>query len=75
MTARLSHFDLVRMADVLAGTGDWFSAQLMRLIAKSDHEDLERLRLAFPDHVEAWEAWRIGGRVWDSYVAERVGGR
>lgn len=68
MTAQLSTFDLRRMGDILAGHGDWFSAQLMRLIAKADRDDLDRLRLAFPEHVAAWEAWRRGGDVWDAFA-------
>lgn len=58
MTAKLSPHDEAHMADILAGRhGNWFSAELMRLIAKADRENRERLRLAFPDHVEAYERW------------------
>jgi hypothetical protein len=59
MTSRLSAHDRERMTDIMAGYGDWFSAQLLRLIAKADVENRARLRLAFPDHVEAFEAWHM----------------
>lgn len=60
MTATLSQFDRVHLGDIIAGQGDWFSARLMRLIAHADAENRERLRLAFPDHVEAYEKWYNG---------------
>jgi hypothetical protein len=60
MTARLSDFDRKNMSRILAGYGDWFSAKLMRLIVKADAENRERLRLAFPDHVEAYERYLRG---------------
>lgn len=60
MTARLTSYDRAHMADVLAGHGDWFSAELMRLIAKADFENKARLRLAFPDHVQAYDDWQDG---------------
>lgn len=58
----LSEYDRKHMADILAGQGDWFSAQLLRLIAKADHENLKRLRQVYPEHVEAYEAWHSGPR-------------
>jgi hypothetical protein len=55
--ARVTDYDRAHMADILQGKGDWFSAQLIRLIAKSDFENKARIRLAFPDHVLAFEQW------------------
>lgn len=60
MVAQLSSFDQDHIGDILAGMGDWFSAQLMRLIAKADRENLARLELAFPDHVAAYRNWMKG---------------
>ena len=60
MTAQLSQHDHENIKDIIGGYGDWFSAELLRLIAKADLENRERLRLAFPDHVEAYEAWYLG---------------
>ena len=42
-------------------SGDWWSADLLRLIAKSDMQHRERLRLAFPSHVAAYEKWYADG--------------
>ena len=50
------------MADILAGYGDWFSAQLLRLIAKADYNNRERLRTAFPEHVQAYEDWFLSDK-------------
>jgi len=60
MTAKLSNFDRENMEELLAGHGDWFSAKLMRLIMKADRENKERLRLAFPDHVQAYDDYVRG---------------
>ena len=47
----LSPYDKERAFDILDGEGDWFSAQLLRLIAKADAENREKLRLGFPEEV------------------------
>ena len=56
----LSPFDRAHVGDLVAGHGSWFTAHLLRLCAKADAENLERLRLAFPDVVEAFLDWREG---------------
>jgi hypothetical protein len=56
----LSEYDRSHVGDAIAGRGDWFSARLFRLLAAADRENRERLRLAFPEHVAAFEAWRDG---------------
>ena len=56
----LSEFDKTHVGEILAGMGDWFSAQLLRLCAKADGQNLEKLRLGFPEHVEAFVRWRDG---------------
>jgi len=35
------------------GKGNWFSVLLLRLIAKSDEENRDKLALGFPAHVRA----------------------
>ena len=49
----LSDHDRAHVAEILRGQGDWFSAQLLRLIKRSDHRRREQMRLAFPTHVDA----------------------
>jgi len=56
----ISDFDRARMADIVAGMGDWFTAQLLRLCAKADDENLAKLRLGFPEEVQAYLDWREG---------------
>lgn len=53
----ISEFDKTHITEIMAGRGDWFGAQLIRLIAKADTENREKLRLGFPDYVKAWEKW------------------
>jgi hypothetical protein len=53
----LSNYDIEHVESILRGDGDWFSAQLLRLIAKADDFNKERIRKGFPNHVALWEAW------------------
>ena len=54
----LSGYDYDHIGELVGGEGSWFTAQLLRLCAKADSENLERLRLGFPDVVAAFEEWR-----------------
>lgn len=56
----LSAYDREHVGTIIRGTGTWFSARLLRLIAQADCGNLERLRRGFPDHVAAYERWRDG---------------
>jgi hypothetical protein len=54
----LSKHDIEHAEEIIARDhGDWFSAQLLRLIAKADDDNRERIRMGFPEHVALWEAW------------------
>lgn len=56
----VSDFDRQHIQEILDNRDQyytWFSAHLIRLIAKADGGNRERLRLAFPDAVEAFEDW------------------
>lgn len=57
----ISDFDKANMADILAGNGDWFTAELLRLIAKADFENKAKIRLGFPEVVQAYDAWMESG--------------
>lgn len=52
-----SEFDKANVGKILAGMGDWFGADLLRLVAHADPTNRERLRTSFPAHVELYEAW------------------
>lgn len=51
----ISDYDREHVRDLLMGHGDWFTAQLLRLIAKADPENRVRLRHAFPEEVQLYE--------------------
>ena len=51
---------VMEMNAAMGNYGDWFSSHLLRLIAKADKVNRERIRLGFPDHVAAWERWQAG---------------
>ena len=53
----LSKYDIDNVDSILNGRGDWFSAQLLRLISKADQLNKERIRKGFPDHVALYESW------------------
>ncbi len=53
----LSRFDRSHMRSIMLGDGDWFTAQLLRLIQKADRFNRELLRKGFPVEVEAVEEW------------------
>ena len=51
----ISDYDLQHIEDLMCGEGTWFTACLLRLIAKADSYNLARIRLAFPQEVAAFE--------------------
>ena len=57
-------WDREHLQEILLGHGDWFTARLIRLIARADPARKERLRLGFPEEVAAVEEWQrndLGG--------------
>ena len=56
----MSEYDKKNVGELLAGTGTWFNAHLLRLISKADSGNLELLRKGFPEQVEAVEKYRSG---------------
>lgn len=54
---KMSPYDKQNIDALLKGEGDWFTAQLLRLISKADISNRERLRLGFPEEVAAFERW------------------
>ena len=56
----LSKFDRDHIGDIVAGYGTWFHADLLRLCAHADEQNLMRLALAFPETVQAYLLWREG---------------
>lgn len=46
-----SPHDIDSAEAIMLGYGDWYSAQLMRLIRKADPTHRNKLRLAYPDEV------------------------
>lgn len=54
----ISDYDRAHIDDIMWGHGDWFTAQLLRLCAKADWINLEKIRLGFPEVVECYEKWR-----------------
>lgn len=53
----ISEYDRHHVPEILLGNQDWFGAMLIRLIAKAQGENFEKLRQAFPGYVEAFLEW------------------
>jgi hypothetical protein len=53
----LCEFDKDNIGAIIYGHGDWFTAQLIRLIAKADAQNKHLLAKGFPDEVAAVDAW------------------
>jgi hypothetical protein len=54
----ISEWDRTHVFEIVEhGHGDWFGAQLLRLIKKADAENRERLRKGFPEAVKAFEKY------------------
>jgi hypothetical protein len=56
--SNLSDLELGDVGAALDGDATNFTTQLLRLIAKADPLNRERLRVAYPEAVAAWEKWR-----------------
>ena len=59
----LSQFDKENIGLIVNGHGRWFSAMLIRLIAKADMRNRECLKEVFPNHVKAYEDWVLTSMV------------
>lgn len=50
----ITNHDKEHIEAIIAGSyGDWFTAKLLRVIKHADFENRARLRLGFPDEVDA----------------------
>lgn len=55
----LSEFDKKNIGAIITqNMGDWFSAMLIRVIAKADLGNRRLLAKGFPDHVKAVNEWQ-----------------
>ena len=52
--------DQVALPEILAGHGSWFGARLLRLIAKADSVNRDKLRKVYPKEVAAVERFQKG---------------
>ncbi len=55
--AHVQHVLTIDIPHWQMGSGDWFTIKLLTLIAKADGQNRERIRLGFPQEVEAYERW------------------
>lgn len=54
----ISEWDQENIDAIISGHGDWFTAQLLRLINKADQVNRYKLAIIYPDEVAAYEKWR-----------------
>lgn len=55
-----STYDQANFSSLLCGHGDWFHAELARLIAHADSNNREALRQGFPEEVAFFEQYAYG---------------
>jgi hypothetical protein len=55
-------WELKNVEAIIQGHGSDFSAHLFRLLARADRDNLQRMRLSAPHHVDAVVAWRKGAK-------------
>jgi hypothetical protein len=53
----ISNYDRNHIYEILCGRGDWFGAQLIRLVEKADAENRAKIAQSFPEYVEAYNDW------------------
>jgi hypothetical protein len=53
----MSNFDKANIGKIINGRGDWFTCELLRLIAKATPDNRAKLASAFPEEVAAYENW------------------
>jgi hypothetical protein len=62
MTAKVSEWDKENLDKIIRdGHGDWFSAHLLRLMAKSDMQNRALLGSVYPEHLAALERYWNNG--------------
>jgi hypothetical protein len=65
----LTSHDLNRFGYIVQGEGDWFMAQLIRLIHKADKFNRNKIRQGFPYEVFVVELWESASRMeWVQFV-------
>lgn len=53
-----SYHDIQNVARICTGYGDWYDAQLLRLIRKGDAEEFARLEQVYPAHTDLVKHYR-----------------
>lgn len=54
----MNEYDTENLGKILRGHGDWFNAQLLRLICKADDYNFEKLQKEFPAQCKAVAEYR-----------------
>lgn len=71
MRIGLSEHDIEYTEKIICGGyGDWFTAHLMRLINKADHENTRLLSTIYPQEVAAVVYWKNTGRTLDNLIGK-----
>ena len=54
----MNEYDTENLGKILRGHGDWFNAQLLRLICKADDGNFRKLNAQFPAQCKAVAEYR-----------------
>ena len=56
----LTDYDNDNIGPIIQGQGDWFTARLLRLIARADTSNKKKLAQVFPKEVAAVQTFQTG---------------
>jgi hypothetical protein len=56
----LTDYDNDNIGPIIRGRGDWFTARLIRLIARADTSNKKKLAQVFPKEVAAVQTFQTG---------------
>ena len=61
----MTEYDKENITEILHGTGTWFTAELFRLIAKSDSLNRAKLAIVYPHEVNAVHQHLTGKTIYE----------
>lgn len=56
----ISKYDKENIGEILSGQGDWFTANLLRVISTADQNNRKKLYQGFPEEVDAICVFQTG---------------
>lgn len=68
----MTEYDKENITEILHGTGTWFTAELFRLIAKSDTMNRDKLAVVYPQEVNVVHQHLTGETKYENKVIWQI---